>query len=254
MEFHRARIPMMHRALDHRGPPRMIRPSDGKTRRGANGVDGGQIGLRRGGGIGRDAMQQGDVLGARIAQATRRDHDLVQGCHAGGQHHRLAGVGAGLEQIRDQQFVGRDLVEIDERRQLGHRFQIERGAGKFDFSGQTVFGQSRQMGKRQFPIAAGPVLGTARQDLGREHPDDLEKLEFHRVAARIGCCVHKGLGAGEVAAMVAGRFGDEERRGMVCFHLTISKERMAKKRLTTDAGPRSHEPCRRRRFHPGRSA
>jgi hypothetical protein len=102
------------------------------------------------------------------------------------------------------------------------------------------------MGKRQLPFGAGAVLGALRQDFRREHPIDLEELEFDRVAARIRRRIHKGLGAGKIAAMIAGRFGYEEGGNKVSFHLTISKEHMAKKRLTTDARHAAHESCRRK--------
>ena len=105
--------------------------------------------------------------------------------------------GAGLQQVADQQLVGRDLVEIDEGRQLGHRLQIERRAGKLDFPRRTVFGQRGQMGERQFPFAAGPVLGALRQDFRREHAVDLEKLELDRVAAGIRRRIDKGLARGQ---------------------------------------------------------
>ena len=79
------------------------------------------------------------------------------------------------------------------------------------------------MRQRQFPLFPGPVLGTLRQDLGREHAVDLEKLEFDRVAARIRRRIHKGLGAREIAAVIAGSFGDEKRPGRVSAHLLFLK-------------------------------
>ena len=77
--------------------------------------------------------------------------------------------------------------------------------------------------------ARARCLGLCAQDFRREHAVDLEKLELDRVAARIGRGIDKGQGARQVAAVIAGGFGDEKR---LRFHLTISKERMAKKRLT----------------------
>ncbi len=73
------------------------------------------------------------------------------------------------------------------------------------------------------------MLGTLAQDLRREHAVDLEKLELDRVTARIRRRIHKGAGAIQVAAVIAGGFGDEDR---VSVHLTKSKDAMAKKRLT----------------------
>src|SRR6185312_10817648 len=102
-----------------------------------------------------------------------------------------------------------------------------------------------KVGKRQLPFPPGLMFWTLRQNLWREHAVDLEELEFDRVAAGFRRRIHKCLGAADIAAMIAGRFGDKDRHGMVSLHLTISKERMAKKRLTTRA--RSHEPsCRKR--------
>ena len=92
-----------------------------------------------------------------------------------------------------------------------HRLQIERCAGERYSPPRTVFGQRRQMVQRQLPFLARAVLGRCGQDLGREHPVDLEQLEFHRVAARIGGRIDEGESAGEVAAMIAGGFGNEER-------------------------------------------
>src|SRR5262249_33158511 len=108
--------------------------------------------------------------------------------------------------------------------------QIKGGAGKLDLPGRTMFGQGRQMGKRQLPFRPRPVLGTLCQDFRREHAVDLEKLKLDRVATRIRRRIHKSLGAGKIAAVIAGSLGDEQ--WLVGFHLTISKERMAKKRLT----------------------
>ena len=164
-------------------------------------------------------------------------------------------AGAGLEQVGDQQV--RRTRPCRNRRRAPVRPPLPDRKGvqeNWIFRAEQCSASGARWESGNSHSAAGPVLGAVRQDLRREHAVDLEKLELDRVAAGIGRRIHKGLGAGEVAAVIAGRFGDEERRGMVCFHLTISKERMAKKRLTTDAGPRSHEPCRRRRFHPGRSA
>ena len=48
-------------------------------------------------------------------------------------------------------------------------------------------------------------------------------------AGRIGARVRKSLPACLVAAAIAGGFGNEKQLG---FHLTLSKERIAKKRLT----------------------
>jgi hypothetical protein len=73
------------------------------------------------------------------------------------------------------------------------------------------------------------VLGALAQDFRREHAVDLEKLELDRVAARIRRRIHKGTGAIQVAAMVAGSLCDKNR---VSIHLTKSKDAMAKKRLT----------------------
>ncbi len=67
----------------------------------------------------------------------------------------------------------------------------------------------RQMGHRQFPLAAGAMLGALGQNFRGEHAVDLEKLELHRVAARLGRGIDKGERARQVAAMVARGFGDE---------------------------------------------
>ena len=68
------------------------------------------------------------------------------------------------------------------------------------------------------------MLGALRQDLGREHAVDLEKLEFDRVAARISRRIHKGQARVEIAAVIAGSFGDEKRPGTVSSHLTVFKD------------------------------
>ncbi len=97
----------------------------------------------------------------------------------------------------------------------------------------AVLCQRRQMRDRQFPLAAGAVLGALGEYLGGEHAIDLEELEFHRVAARIRRGVDEGARAGEVTAVIRRRFGDENRlgqRGSPC--LTVSKGGMAKRRLT----------------------
>jgi hypothetical protein len=73
------------------------------------------------------------------------------------------------------------------------------------------------------------VLGALPEDFRREHALDLEKLELDRAATRIGRRVDKGQSARKIAAVVARGFGDEKR---LRFHLTLSKEHMAKKRLT----------------------
>jgi hypothetical protein len=140
----------------------------------------------------------------------------------------LPEAGAGFQQVGDQQLVRRNLVEVDERGQLGHRFQIEGRAGKLDFARRTVFGQRRQMFERQFPLGARPMLGALAQNLGREHAVDLEELELHCVAAGIGRGVDECAGAIQITTVIAGGFRDED--GL--FHLTKSKERMAKKGLT----------------------
>jgi hypothetical protein len=54
------------------------------------------------------------------------------------------------------------------------------------------------------------MLGALRQNFRREHPIDLEKLELHRVAARIRCRIHEGERARKVAAVIARGFRDEE--------------------------------------------
>ena len=54
------------------------------------------------------------------------------------------------------------------------------------------------------------MLLAARQNFGREHAVDLEKLELDRVAAGIGGGIDKGKRAGKVAPVIAGGFGDEE--------------------------------------------
>src|ERR1700742_4178921 len=110
-----------------------------------------------------------------------------------------------------------------------------------------MFGQRSKVGQWQLPFRPRPVLRTLRQNLRREHAVDLEKLEFDSVAAGIGRSVNKSLGAGQIAAVIAGGLGDEQRTGMVSFHLTISKERMAKKRLTGDL---PHESRSRAPDHP----
>jgi hypothetical protein len=64
----------------------------------------------------------------------------------------------------------------------------------------------------QFPFGPGAVLGAQRQDPGREHAVDLEKLELDRAASRIRRRIDKSQGPAKVAAMVAGGFGDEKGR------------------------------------------
>ncbi len=149
---------------------------------------------------------------AGIFQSFRCGGNLLHCRHPGRQHDTFARGGAGLEQIGHQQVIGRDLVEIDERLQFAHRFEIKRRAGKLNSPYRTMFGQGRQMGKRQFPFRPGAMFGAAAQNFRREHAVDLEKLEFDRVAAGIGGGIHKGAGPPQIAAMIARRFSDEEGR------------------------------------------
>src|ERR1051326_4746284 len=93
--------------------------------------------------------------------------------------------------------------------------------------------QRRQQAQGQFPVFPGPVLGAFGQNFGREHAVDFEQLELDRVAAGVRRRIDKRLGAGEVASMVAGSLSDEKRAAL---HLTISKERKAKKRLMSRPG------------------
>ena len=58
------------------------------------------------------------------------------------------------------------------------------------------------------------MFGASAQNFRREHAVDLEELEFNRIAAGIGGRIDEGEGAGEIAAVIARRFGDEDRRPM----------------------------------------
>ncbi len=64
---------------------------------------------------------------------------------------------------------------------------------------------------RQLPRLTGAMLLAFRQDFGGEHAVDLEKLEFHRVAAGIRRGVHEGQRPAEVAVVIGRGFGDEKR-------------------------------------------
>ena len=242
----------MHRAFDHRGPARMVGPADGTARFRANGIDGRQIGFFCRCGIGRNAMQQRDIAGARTLQNARRSSDFRHRRHAGRQHHRQARGRTGTQQRRDQQFIRCDFVEIDEGQKLRHRFQIKGCAGKGDAAAAAMLGNRRQMFARQFPFLAGAVLFAARENFRREHALDTEKLKFHRIAFGIGGGIDKGQCTGQIARMIAGDFGDKARhaRRIMAPHircsvpgtnhvapsresrLTISKFGLAKRALT----------------------
>jgi hypothetical protein len=64
---------------------------------------------------------------------------------------------------------------------------------------------------RQFPAAARTMFGATRQNLGREHAVDFEKLKLDRIAAGVGRRVDEGQGTVQVASMVARGFGYEQR-------------------------------------------
>ncbi len=212
VEFNRARAPVMDRTFDHGRASGVIRPAHGTAGRLADACDGGKIGLGGRGRIGRHAMQKRDVGCTGGFERLRGALDLLHRRHAGREHDRLAGACAGFEEIAHQKLVGRDLVERDERAELFHGFDIERCAGKLDAAFQTAFGQGCQMRPRQFPFAAGTVFGAPRQDFRRKHPIDLEQLEFDGIAARIGCGIDERQRTGQIAPVIAGRFGDEDRR------------------------------------------
>ena len=78
------------------------------------------------------------------------------------------------------------------------------------FEQRSASGARCASGNSHSPARA--VLGAARQDFRREHAVDLEQLEFDRIAAGIGRGIDKSQRAGEIAAVIAGRFGDEDRR------------------------------------------
>jgi hypothetical protein len=110
-----------------------------------------------------------------------------------------------------------------------------------------MFGNGRQMSDRQFPFAARTVLGALREDFGREHAVDFEKLELDRVATRFGGRIHEGKCARKVPAVIARRLCDEtggwgfvpgacHQANSGFLDLTISKGGLAKSWLTRMEG------------------
>ena len=178
-------------------------------------------------------MQQRDVGRARALQCFGGGFDFIHRRHAGGKHDGLAGARASLKQRRHQQFIGRDLVEIHEGTQFRHRLQIEGRAGKLNSALKAALRKRLQMGKRQFPFAARAMLGALGKNFGGEHAVDLEELEFHRVAARIRRRIDESERARKIAGVIARCFGDENGGHRFVSLLTLSKEGMAKRWLTS---------------------
>ncbi len=125
MEFHSARAPAMNGAFDHGGIARVIGPTNSNAGDLANGGDRGKIRLFRRRGVGRHAMQHRQIATSGTLQNRHRAFDFGHRRHAGGDDHRLAGFGAGPQQIVPQQLVGRDLVERDMRFEFFDGFKIK---------------------------------------------------------------------------------------------------------------------------------
>ena len=135
--------------------------------------------------------------------------DLGQRGHAGGEDQRLAGAGAGADQVVPEQFVGGDLVEVNMGLELGDGVEVEGRAGELDPLVVAALGELRQEGRRQFPVLAFSVRLALGQDLGRKQLVDPEQLEFDRVATDTSGGVDELEAAIQVAVVVAGDFGDE---------------------------------------------
>src|SRR5262249_53557645 len=104
-------------------------------------------------------------------------------------------------------------------------------AGKLDVARTAAFGEWREMRQWKFPLPAGTMLLAARQDFRGEHAIDLEKLEFHRVAASGGPGINERQPPTEATNGIRPGFGDENRH-VDTPQLTVSKVDMAKRRLT----------------------
>ena len=187
----------------------MVGPADGAAAGGAQGLDGGQVAFVRWRGVAGDAVQQGQLGATGVARGVDGVLDLGQRRHAGGENKRLAGAGAGADQVVPEQLVGGDLVEVGMGLELGDGVEIEGRTGELDPLVVAALGEFRQEGRRQFPVLAFSVRLALGQDLGREQLVDLEQLELDRVATDPRGGVDKLEAAFQVAVVVAGDFGDE---------------------------------------------
>ena len=132
--------------------------------------------------------------------------------HAGGDDHRLAGLGAGFQQIVPQEFVGRDLVERDVGFELFDGLKIKWRAGELNPTFARAMRQRFDVRGRQFPRGARTKLGAFRENFGCEQFVQPEELEFYRVTAARRGGIDESQRTRQILCVVARRFGDENSR------------------------------------------
>ena len=201
-------------AIEHGGADAVVGPTDRAAASGAQGLDGGQVAFVRRRGVAGDAVQQGQLGAAGVMRGGDGVLDLGQRGHTGGEDQRLAGAGAGADEVVPEQLVGGDLVEVDVGLELGDGVQVKRCAGELDALLVAALGELGQEGQWQLPVLALSVGLALGQDLGREELVNLEELKLDRVAADARGGVDEVETAREVAVVVAGDFGDELGQGL----------------------------------------
>ena len=182
-----------------------------------------QVGVLGRRGIARRAFQQRDVGTARAARRLHRLADLDGRRHAGGDDHRLAGLGHAADQRQVHRLEGGDLVgrHVEAFQQL-HRVFGERRGKRED----ALLARPRE--DRRVPVGGGPGLfvevierapGPERLGVGdgefalvqiERHAVGGEGLDLERIRPGGGGGVHDGERAVERPVMVARHLRDDE--------------------------------------------